>query len=143
MIAPVAARAVRRTALVVLALASGLLPLLALADNGPSRWLAALLVFAFPVALMALGAGADRRALGSLLVVLALLEGTGLALVAVAGLPVERWVAGVPVRLGLLLGGLWFLPMVVAVAAYAATFERGAAGDSQRRPANAPMPGGR
>jgi hypothetical protein len=83
---------------------------------------------ALPAALAALGAargGALGPAGAGLLALLVLLESSGLALLLLppSG-PGEPSFLGLPLRLALFLGGLWLLPLIAALAAYAADFGR-------------------
>lgn len=87
----------------------------------------ALLAVALPVALMALGAPRAGRA-GRLRLVLAalllLLAGSVVALFALRGRVLDApWVAGLPVAVAVLLGGLCLAPLVLVALAHGLTFD--------------------
>lgn len=116
----------QRAAPVVLALASALLLALFTLSGAVAEAAAAVVVAAFPVILIVLGRRGRLRGLWPLLVSLLLLFGGSLlAMLALAGRVAELpWVGGLPLTAAILVYGLWLLPLVIVVAAYAWSFDR-------------------
>lgn len=141
---------IRRTSLGFLAVASPLMLLLFWVRVPGADVLFAVLVMAFPVALIAVTvAGGDRgRALGwPLLALLVLLEGCALGMLALRGrVMTAAWIGGVPAAAAIQLVGVWLAPLLLVALAYALTFDRHElreedldrlerlAGDGRRRP---------
>jgi len=117
-----------RIALLFLAVASPLL-LLAPAVGPPlGDWLFTLTAAAFPVALIAVGAG-RRGGLGPLrlplLLLLLILEGSMAAMLLLRGQVLEApWLLGLPLATAVQLYGLFLAPLFLVAFAYALTFDR-------------------
>lgn len=126
-------------ALSFLALGSPALLAASLLPGRVAAWVFALLAGAFPVALMALGAGRRRSppsrpsrsgkgAGGSgwaLLALLIVLVGTAAGVLLLAGTPAGSVrVGGLPLATVVLVAGLWLLPLPLAALGYALSFDR-------------------
>lgn len=99
----------------------------------------AMLAVAFPLGLIALGARRGGRRLGPLgpllLALLAVLEGSLLAILAVSGsgggdAPASGDVLGLPLGAWLQLAGFFLVPLLLVTLGYAATFDRWTLGDA-------------
>ena len=115
-----------RAAPVALVLASTLLLVLLTVSGPAAEVAAAVLVAAFPVILIVLG---RRGRLGGLRLVLVslllLFAGSLLAMLALAGRVAELpWIGGLPLAAAILVYGLWLVPLVIVVVAYALSFDR-------------------
>jgi len=125
----------RRVELVgLLAVASLLLLVSLLVPGTLAGTLFALLGVAFPVGLIALGAvrrgRLDRRVVLALVLLLAVLEGSTIAIMALSGSGAPRapGPVGLPEATVVQLVGLWLLPLPLVALAYAWTFDRSGVG---------------
>ena len=118
----------RRIALLFVALASPLLLVLFAVPWSGAEALFALLVMAYPVALIALAVSRDGRIgpLGlPLLVLLILLEGCAVGMLILRGQVLTApWVGGLPLAAAIQLYGVWLAPLLLVALAYALTFDR-------------------
>jgi hypothetical protein len=117
-----------RLALALLALASVAIPVVSFVDAVWAQWTFALLALGFPVALMAVGAARGGRVgwLGGVFVgLLALLVASGVAILSGAGAEsrIGDWL-GLPASFVAFALGVWLLPFVLTIAAYARAFDR-------------------
>ena len=118
----------RRMSLAFLAVASPLLLACFAVGGEVAEVVFVVLVMGFPVALIALAVGEDgilgpRRA--PLLLLLLLLEGSGIAMLALRGRVADGpWLAGLPAGAVVLLWGLWLAPLPLVTLTYALTFDR-------------------
>ena len=110
-----------RFALALLALCAPATLLAFCVDAAPLRWIAALAVAVFPVALMSLGAGRARR--GPFVLLGAILAAGLLVLLALPHGGPD--VAGLPFGTLVMLFGLVPIPFAIACWAYVAGFDRG------------------
>lgn len=117
-----------RLALALLALASVAIPVVSFFDAVWAQWTFALLALGFPVALMAIGAARGGRVgwLGGVFAcLLALLVTSGVTIVSSAGADSHAggWL-GLPASFVVFALGVWLVPFVLTIAAYARSFER-------------------
>lgn len=123
----------RKAALGFLAVAAPLLLAVSFFDAPWADWVTAALVGAFPIILMALGAG-GRQGSGSgrlssrlaawLVALLVLVEGSLLGSLALSSEPGRGlWLGGFPAATALMIYGLGVAALLVSGIAYAATFE--------------------
>jgi len=118
----------RRLALLFLALASPLILVLFALPWSGAQALFAVLVMAYPVALIVLAVSRDGRvgvlAL-PLLLLLVLLEVCTIAMLALRERVMDApWVAGLPLAAAIQLYGVWLAPLLLVALAYALTFDR-------------------
>lgn len=110
----------------LIALASLAIPVVSLVDAVWAQWTFALLALGVPVALMAIGAARGGRVgwLGGFFTcVLALLLASGVAVLSHAGadVPDGAWF-GLPPSFVAFAFGVWIVPFVATIAAYALSF---------------------
>lgn len=126
---------VHRLGLVFLTVASVLLLVTFVVPGGAAQWLFAVLVSAFPPALIVVGASRAGRLGPSLVVLVTLLtvvlESTVLGMMLLRGTAadVTGWIFGVPTAAVLQIAGLFALPLVVTGLGYAWSFDRWALSD--------------
>lgn len=118
----------RRLALLFLAVASPLILVLFALPWSGAQALFAVLVMAYPVALIVLAVSRDGRvgvlAL-PLLLLLVLLEVCTIAMLALRERVMDApWVAGLPLAAAIQLYGVWLAPLLLVALAYALTFDR-------------------
>jgi len=118
----------RKSALVFLALASPLVLVLFLLPGPFAQWTFALLVMAYPVALIVVAV--DRRGgLGPLalplLVLLLFLEACAVSMLVLRGRVLDGpWFGGLPLAAAIQLYGLFLVPLLLVALVYALTFDR-------------------
>lgn len=118
----------RRIALLFVAVASPLLLVLFAVPWSGAEAVFAVLVMAYPVALIALAVSRDGRIgpLGlPLLALLILLEGCAAGMLILRGQVLTApWVGGLPLAAAIQLYGVWLAPLLIVALAYALTFDR-------------------
>jgi hypothetical protein len=118
----------RRLALLFVAVASPLILLLFALPWSGAQALFAVLVTAYPVALIVVAVSRRGRVgpLGiPLLLLLVLLEASTVAMLALRNRVLDApWVAGLPLAAAIQLYGVWLAPLLLVVLAYALTFDR-------------------
>jgi len=142
---------VRRALPAGLAAASAAMLAALLAGGVPAAAVFGLLAAAFPVGLISLALarrGRLRRNALHLAALLVLLVGSAAAMLALRGAGAEGpRLAGLPLSLAVLLGGIWLVPLLLTGLAHGLTFDAGAPGThATRDPAGsgpgAPSPAG-
>lgn len=112
----------------MLGVASVAIPAVSFVEAAWAQWVFALLALGFPVALMAIGAARGGRVgwLGGVFVgLLALLIASGVVILSSAGAESHAggW-RGLPTSFVVFALGVWLVPFVLTIAAYARSFER-------------------